>query len=174
MRDRIILIGYRGVGKTTIGRAVARRMGWIVFDTDEAVEKIHGHTVDEIVAQSGWESFRRTEHAVLASLETVRNAVVATGGGAILHGELWPGMMDTSTIFWLNADMEIIKKRISSDILEGNRRPSLTGNDSVSEAERIFRQREPMYRMYSHKEIDTASQSIENLAEKIITFHKNY
>jgi len=170
MREKMIFIGCRGVGKTTIGQAVANKIGWTLYDTDEAIKKESGRPVHEIVANSGWERFREIEYSVLTSLGTLREVVVATGGGAVLHTELWPDLLETSTIFWLNADIDIIKERIFSDTLKGSNRPSLTGSNSVREVEDILKEREPLYRKYSHIEIDTGQQSVETLSKKIIEF----
>ncbi|MBR6078383.1 MAG: AAA family ATPase, partial [Paludibacteraceae bacterium] len=80
--ERVYLIGYMGCGKTTIGKRLAKSLGWDVIDMDSRIENRYRKTIPDIFASEGEESFRKKERFILEELSALENVVVSTGGGA--------------------------------------------------------------------------------------------
>lgn len=171
MKEIIFLIGYRAVGKTTVGRKLADRLGFSFLDTDILICEKKGATVNEIVSAEGWEGFRRCEQEILQGLIGQKRSVIATGGGAILHRHLWPELKEHGHVVWLTADPDIICQRIEADSATDTQRPSLTGKDVCTEVREILAVREPMYRETADNIINTDKLSVPEILDLII---KNY
>ncbi len=165
--SKIILTGYRATGKSTVGRLLADKLGWKFIDTDQEIEKKQRCSIAQMVSAHGWDFFRGLEEKMLFALVPARQAVVATGGGAILHKEAWSRLMATSLIIWLRASPETICERLTADRKTAGQRPSLTDSDIYSEVESVLAAREQLYRQGSHLAIDTTI-SAEDMADKII------
>ena len=162
----IVLMGYRGTGKSTVGRLLAARLGRELVSTDAEIVKRAQRTIPEIVAQEGWEYFRDLESAICRELASRDQLVIDTGGGAILHAQNVEALKKNSTVFWLTASVETIVKRIGGD----NQRPSLTGTKSfVDEIQDVLRERTPKYQAVADHSIATDDRSINQLVETILT-----
>jgi shikimate kinase len=137
----IVLIGMRASGKTTLGRELALRLGRPFTDLDDEVAALCGRPADELLAQDGERAFRAVEARVLRSAAALRGHVIATGGGAVLHGEAFAALAATGTVVWLSADPGTLLAR-------GARapRPALTGRGPAGEVAELLSQREPLYR----------------------------
>lgn len=164
--DKILLIGGRGSGKSTIGKQLAARVGMDFLDMDTLLENRAGKPISKLVEEKGWPYFRELEQKLLEELLPKDNQVVATGGGAILHQQIWPQLMANSFIVWLKASLETTRARIVADSKSSLQRPSLTGEDISKETERILTERNPLYKKGSHIEI-SAEQSVEAIVETI-------
>ncbi|MCI0426876.1 MAG: shikimate kinase, partial [Nitrospiraceae bacterium] len=139
----IVLIGYRGTGKSTVGRLLAARLGRELVSTDAEIVKRAQRTIPEIVAQQGWDYFRDLESNICRELASRDHLVIDTGGGAVLRAQNVEALKKDGTLFWLTASVGTIAKRIGGD----NQRPSLTGTKSfVDETEDVLRERTPKYR----------------------------
>ncbi|MCX5729533.1 MAG: shikimate kinase [Nitrospirae bacterium] len=162
----IVLIGYRGTGKSTVGRLLAARLGRDLVSTDAEIVKRAQRTIPEIVAQEGWENFRDLESDICRELASRDQLVIDTGGGAILRAQNVEALKKNSTVFWLTASVETIAKRIGGD----NQRPSLTGTKSfVDEIQDVLRERTPKYQAAADYVIATDDQSINQLVETLLT-----
>ena len=162
----IVLIGYRGTGKSTVGKLLAMRLGRQFVSTDEEIIKRAKRTIPEIVAQEGWEYFRDLESEVCREFAGSDRLVIDTGGGAILRTQNVEALKKSGTLFWLTASVETITKRIGRD----NQRPSLTGSKSfVDEIQDVLRERTPKYQAASDHVITTDDRSIKQLVEIILT-----
>lgn len=148
---RILLVGFMGSGKTTVGRELARRIGWDFVDFDDVIEARTGRSIPEIFAAEGEAGFRRIEASVARDLLELEGAVLASGGG-------WPaapGRMDAAgagTIsIWLRVPAEVAVARARSgsgpDSVE---RPLLETDDPLATARELLRRREPYYRKADH------------------------
>ena len=162
----IVLVGYRGTGKSTVGRLLAARLGRELVSTDAEIVKRAQRTIPEIVAQEGWEYFRDLESGICRELAGRDQLVIDTGGGAILRAQNVEALKKNSTVFWLTASVETIAKRIGGD----NQRPSLTGTKSfVDEIQDVLRERTPKYQAAADHSIATDDRSINQLVETLLT-----
>ena len=162
----IVLIGYRGTGKSTLGRLLAARLGREFVSTDAEIVKRARRTIPEIVAQQGWDYFRDLESDVCKEFAGRDQLVIDTGGGAILRPQNVEALKKNGTVFWLTASIETIAKRIGGD----NQRPSLTGTNSfLDEIQNVLRERTPKYQAAADHIIVTDDRSINQLIETILT-----
>ena len=162
----IVLMGYRGTGKSTVGRLLAARLGRELVSTDAEIVKRAQRTIPEIVAQEGWEYFRDLESGICRELAGRDQLVIDIGGGAILRAQNVEALKKNSTVFWLTASVETIAKRIGGD----NQRPSLTGTNSfIDEIQDVLRERTPKYQAVADHSIATDDRSINQLVETLLT-----
>ena len=161
----IVLIGYRGTGKSTVGRQLAARLGRALVSTDTEIVKRAQRTIPEIVGQQGWEYFRDLESEICSEIASRDQLVVDTGGGAILRARNVEALKANGTVFWLTASVETIARRIGS----GNQRPSLTGTKSfVDEIQDVLRERTPKYQAAADHIIVTDGRSTSQLMETVL------
>jgi shikimate kinase len=155
------------VGKSTVGRTLARRLKRRFVDLDKVIEKAEGMKVKHIFEQKGEQYFREREKQALAEILGQDNQVIATGGGAILNGENLRLLLDRALLVCLTASTDVLLKRVGS----GGKRPLLNGADRETRVEDLLRQREDMY-AHAHYRIDTTNFTIEQVAAKIIELAK--
>lgn len=161
----VVLIGYRGTGKSTVGKIVAARLGRTVVSTDAEIVKRVGQSIPDIVAQHGWDYFRDLESQVCQEFAGRDGLVIDTGGGAILRSQNVETLKRTGTLFWLRASVDTIAKRIGRD----TQRPSLTGTKSfVDEIQDVLRERTPKYEAAADHVIATDGRSIVQIADEIL------
>ena len=163
----IFLVGFRAVGKTTVGKALALKMGFDFLDTDRLVCQKNGCSIGAIVKEEGWKGFRSLEEEVLQSLVGCTKCVVASGGGAVLHQRPWEQLRKRSLIVWLSAPPEVLFGRLRHDAGSDENRPSLTGRNTYSELIDILRQREPLYSKTAHLEIAAGGRHVSEIVEII-------
>lgn len=161
----ILLIGYRATGKSTVGRALAQHTGMTFIDMDDYVVAQAGMTVEQMVRQHGWAYFRELEKQALLTVAAEPQQVVATGGGAVLHQEIWPQVRQGALVAWLQADVATICRRLAADDLSSSQRPSLTGSDIQQEVEDVLAERQPLYEASCDVSIDTAQPVAKIVAE---------
>jgi shikimate dehydrogenase len=159
---RVILIGYRGTGKTTIGRALARELNLPFIDTDVRIETREGMSISDIFRYKGETHFRQIEKEILSSLPP-ENAVISTGGGAVLDSQNVEFLRRDSTVFLLTSDADTIVRRI-----QHSRRPPLTMFPLTEEVRHLLKVREPYYRKAADYCLDTGSQDIPALVASIL------
>jgi shikimate kinase len=161
----VVLIGYRGTGKTTVGQIVAAQLGRLLVSTDVEIVKLVGQSIPEIVQKNGWEYFRDLETKVCQELAGRTGLVVDTGGGAILRSRNVEILKETGRLFWLTASVSTITDRIGQD----SQRPSLTGIKSfVDEIEDVLRERTPKYQAAADYVIETDGRSATQVADEIL------
>jgi shikimate kinase len=163
---RIVLTGFMGAGKTTIGRLLADTLGWQFLDIDHEVEARTGRTVAEIFEAEGEGSFRRLESAAIARALGQRHVVIALGGGApeLLGNRLLLEQTAHTAVVLLDAPLDVLLKRCASQ--EGAAvRPVLLDH---SVATQRFLQRTPLYRRCAHHRIATADQHPQETVQAIL------
>jgi shikimate kinase len=163
----LFLIGYRGSGKTTVGRLVADRLGWSFVDADAVLEERFGRTIREIFAADGEAAFRDKESAVLADLCRCVDAVIATGGGVVLREANRALLKRHGLVAWLAADPPTLLARIQDDPTTAARRPDLAGG-GLAEVERLLAARETLYRESADVVVPVAALSPEQAADAIL------
>ena len=155
----IVLIGMMGVGKTTIGRRLARRLALSFVDADAEIEKAAGCSIPDIFALHGEAAFRAGEQRVLARLLSQPPQVIATGGGAFMNAETRALIQARGTSVWLRADLDVLVKRVKRN----HNRPLLRQGDPQDILARLMRERDPVY-----GEADFAVESNEGEPEQAV------
>ncbi len=162
----IVLIGYRGTGKSTVAKIVGQRLGRKVISTDAEIVKEAGQSIPQIVEQFGWDHFRELETQMCRKLHDQTNLVIDTGGGLILKEENAKILKANGTIFWLTAEVPTIVKRISGD----TQRPSLSGTKTfVEEIEEILSERTPKYQAAADHIVSTDRTTPHKIADSILS-----
>jgi shikimate kinase len=163
----IVLMGYRGTGKSTVGKVLAARLGRELVSTDKEIVKRAGRSIPDIVSEHGWEHFRDLESDVCRDLAGRDNLVIDTGGGAILRQQNVDVLKRNGTLFWLTASVETIASRIGGD----TQRPSLTGKKSfVEEIQEVLQGRTPKYQAAADHVLPTDGRSINQLVESLLAW----
>jgi shikimate kinase len=139
----LVLVGMMGVGKSTVGRRLAHRLGLPFVDADEAIEAAAGMTIQEMFDLHGEAAFRDGERRVIARLIDGSPKVIATGGGAFAQEETRGLILDKATAVWLDADIDILVERVSRR--EG--RPLLKDRDPRVVLTELAAVRNPLYAM---------------------------
>ncbi len=164
----IVLIGYRGTGKSTVARQLALRLGWDWVDADVEVELRAGKSIAAIFADDGPEAFRDWESAVLADLARRERTVLAAGGGAVLREANRRALSAGGKLIWLQAGPATISQRIAGDAATAGRRPSLTAAGSEAEIVAVLAERTPIYQSCADVAIDTEGKTPGEVALEII------
>ena len=137
----LVLIGLMGAGKSTVGRRLAKKLGWRFVDSDEEIEAAAGCSISDIFAMHGEPIFRDLEKRVIGRLVQEAPAVLATGGGAWMQPEVRALIRRHATSLWLRADIETLLERVS----HRGHRPLLEKGDKRAILSRLMEERYPMY-----------------------------
>jgi shikimate kinase len=157
--DKVYLVGFMGSGKTTVARALGRRLGWRVLDLDEEIERREGRSVARVFAEQGEPYFRKVEREVLLAFLPARNVIVATGGGTFIQPANRADILADGTTVWLDAPFSRIVDRVPSD----GRRPLAADREAFAA---LFEDRRAVYRL-AHLRIDARGR-VEALVERLI------
>ena len=166
----IVLIGYRGTGKSAVGEILAHRLLMTYVGMDAEIVKRSGMTIPEIVEEYGWPVFRDMETAVARDLSGQDNLIIDTGGGVIERPENVEMLRQNACVIWLKASVNIIVFRIQADI----QRPALIeGKTFTEEVAEVLERRFPKYKSAAHHEIDTDDVTPDGLADGIVKILEN-
>lgn len=160
----IVLIGYRGTGKSTVAKILGERLGRDVVSIDETIVAHAGKTIPEIVSEFGWDYFRNLESAEIWNVAERAEIVIDAGGGAILRKKNVEALKKNGIIVLLTAAVPTIAARIGDD----PNRPSLTGKSATDEIVEVLRTREPLYRAAADHVISTDDRTPDAVAEEIL------
>jgi shikimate kinase len=162
---KIVLIGYRGTGKSTVGKLLAARLGMPYISMDDEMVQNAGMSVPEIVDKYGWPGFRDMESELALNLSRKDGIIIDTGGGIIERLGNIEALKTDARIFWMKGSVETIVSRIQG----GTERPSLTaGKSFTEEVAEVLERRSGKYGSAADYEIDTDEVSADQIAEKII------
>ena len=162
----LVLIGYRGTGKSTVGKILAERLGRELVSTDAEVFRRARLSIPDIVQRFGWDHFRDLESEVCRDLAGKDGLIIDCGGGAILRQQNVDCLKKNGVLIWLTATVRTIADRIGAD----TQRPSLTGTKSFTEeVEEVLRERQPKYKAAANHMIETDGRSVTEVAEAILT-----
>lgn len=165
MGDNIFLIGLMGAGKTTVGRALAKRLNKQFIDSDHEIEARTGASIPLIFEIEGEESFRQREADVIRDLTALNGIVLATGGGAVLRPENREYLKAHGTVIYLRASVNSILQRTSHD----KNRPLLRTADPRKRIEELARDREPLYLETADIVVDTGRPNVQSLVQTILS-----
>lgn len=167
----IVLIGYRGTGKTTVAQIVALQLGREWIDADVEIELRAGKSIAAIFADDGENHFRDLETSVLAELLQKPDAVLALGGGVIVRESNRELIRSSGSVtVWLAAPAEVLHERILADASSKERRPALTNQSGLEEIRTLLAKREPWYRECATITIDNAQKSPGRIADEIVQY----
>src|ERR1700710_2701853 len=160
----IALIGLRGAGKSTLGKLLAKKIGWSFVELNKEIEQQNGLSVAEIIALYGQEGFRRMEQAALGQLLARKELMVlATGGGIVSEPLTFDLILSSFYTIWLKAEPEEHMARVRR---QGDLRPMGDDRSAMAELRTILMSREPLYARASAV-VDTAGLTVENAAARL-------
>ncbi len=161
----LVLIGYRGTGKSTVAKRLASKLGRPVVSLDQEIVRHAGRSIPEIVEQHGWPHFRDLEAQITKQFAAQDNLVIDAGGGVILRPENVENLRRNGKLFWLRASVPTIVARIE----KGTQRPALTaGKSFTEEVEDVLRERTPLYEAAAHHRIETDGRGPGQVAAEIL------
>lgn len=169
--DNIVLIGFMGSGKTTIGHVLEQKYGYSFLDTDAYIEKREGKCISEIFETCGEEYFRKLETLVLQELvQTVQHSVIATGGGMPLRRENQRLLRELGQVVYLKASEEEVWNRVK----DSHDRPLLEGEQPRQKIHSLMESRQSLYEQAAHSQVMTDGQRPEEIAENIYQSRKGW
>jgi shikimate kinase len=154
----IFLVGFMASGKSTVGKELAKGMGWRLLDTDDLVEEREQRSIERIFSESGERFFRQAESEVLRSLDDLRRAVVATGGGLFLGYESRRWMIRHGHTVWLDVPLEAARRRVEKGHSGRRGRPLWEGNDALA-LRALYENRRATYALAEVRVDATAGQT---------------
>jgi shikimate kinase len=161
--QNIALIGFMAVGKSAVGRNVARKLHRRFVDLDAVIEKKQGRKVREIFDSEGEGYFRRLEKQTLREVLNENRQVIATGGGVILDPDNLQLLREKCLLIGLSASPDVLLSRVG----KGAKRPLLKGTDLRARIEELLEQRQSGYAQ-AHATVDTGGLSIEQVVERVL------
>jgi len=166
---RLILVGYRASGKTTIAKALSTHFDCPAIDADEVFEQRHSCSVGGFIQNQGESAFRDAETVVLQELLKISDGVLSTGGGIVLREENRRIIKNSGLpVVWLVAPANEIRRRLAADETTASRRPALEGKNVYSEVDQALIDREPYYTDVAHFCINTDGISAPAIVREII------
>ena len=161
----IVLIGYRGTGKSVVGHLLARKLNRETISMDAEIVKKAGVPIPEFVDRNGWLKFRDLETEVAQELAERDNIIIDCGGGVIERPENIPALRTNGVIFWLQASVDVVVSRIA----RGTERPALTeGKTFTEEVEEVLERRTPLYSEAAQHIINTDDMTPDQVADSIL------
>jgi len=165
----VVLIGFRGSGKSTVGKALSERLGWEFIDCDAWIEKRTGLTIKEIFERHGESHFRTLESQAIGELSAMDGKVIATGGGAALkYQNMQVFKRNGGKIFFLEVGPETAFRRIQEDATTRSRRPALTEKDPFTEVKEQIELRRPYYLKGADVTVSTDGIKIDDVVVEIL------
>ena len=166
----IVLIGYRGTGKSRVAEILSGLLRMKSIGMDAEIVKKAGCSIPEIVEKVGWDGFRDVETEIALHVSQFDHMIVDTGGGVIERPENIEALKKSGIIFWLKASVDVIVSRIES----GTERPALTeGKTFTEEVAEVLANRTHKYAKASHYEIDTDHLTPHQVADRIVEVWEN-
>lgn len=161
----IILTGFMGTGKSSVGKLLAKRLGYRFRDMDDMIVSRQNMSINEIFEKCGEIHFRTLEAEAIRSISEERGMVVSTGGGAVISKENRNMFRNIGLIVNLSASPEVILERLAQD----DGRPLLKGVKDIATIDRLMKEREPFYSDADIR-IDTTGKKLEDVAREILAF----
>ena len=169
MKKNLVLLGMMAVGKTTLGKIVAKKQELKFIDIDASIEKKNSMTIKEIFKKKGEKFFRMEEEKeVLKSLEK-NNCIIALGGGAFMNKTVRENILKNAISIWLNVDIKTLNQRVKWN----QKRPLLKEENNQKKMTELYAERKNIYKLANHQ-IACDKLSKENIAEKIIALYEKY
>lgn len=160
----IVLVGMPGSGKSTVGRALARRLNMNLADSDQVIEQRLGCTIRSYFDQHGEAAFRDIEEAVIDELTRGPSVVLSTGGGSVLRPANRQRLHACGTVIYLRSSPEQLYRRLRSD----TKRPLLQVDDPLQRLRDLYAARDPLYRECAHFVVETHGAVLSSLVDRVL------
>ena len=169
MKKNLVLLGMMAVGKTTLGKIVAKKQELKFIDIDASIEKKNSMTIKEIFKKKGEKFFRmEEENEILKSLEK-NNCVIALGGGAFMNKTVRENILKNAISIWLSVDIKTLNQRIKWN----RKRPLLKEENNQKKISELYAERKNIYKLANHH-IACDNLNKKNIVEKIIALYEKY
>ncbi|MCH5202853.1 MAG: shikimate kinase [Oscillospiraceae bacterium] len=168
MTKNLILCGFMGCGKTTVGENLRKKSGMNLIDTDTYIEKTQGMTISEIFEKYGEDYFRDLEHEVCKELSQKRGIIISTGGGALTFQRNVDVLKSTGTVVLIDVPLEVLKERLKNDTT----RPLLQQPNKDEAMKALYEKRMPLYKSAADIVIDGNNSPLQ-VALNILNSAKN-
>lgn len=167
----IVLIGFMGSGKSTVGKKLANAFSYEFMDTDSLIEEAYGKSISQMFEEEGEAFFRNAETELLKRLQKEADgAVIATGGGMPMREENVASMQKIGTVVFLDTKLETILERLQND----TGRPLADGEDREKRLRPLFAQRYPVYKNAADLCVNTEGKSFYAIIEEIEQYRRNH
>jgi len=167
MKKNLVLLGMMGVGKSTLGKTVAKKLNLKFIDTDASIEKKFSMKIWEIFTNKGEDFFRNEEEKEVLECLKNKNTVIALGGGAFMNKNIRNSILKNSISFWLDLNIKNINKRVKWN----KKRPLLNQGDTKEIINKLYSERKNIYKLAKYK-INCDKLSKEIIAKKIIDLYE--
>jgi shikimate kinase len=160
----LVLVGFMGSGKSSVGREIARRWGFRFIDTDTTIRHKYRKSIPDIFATFGEPFFRDQENKTLQELQASQEAVIATGGGIILQPRNHPLLRTLGVVVWLTASEETVWERVSRN----RNRPLLQTSDPRTTIRNLMSTRYPLYDAVADITVETTNLTHQEVADRAV------
>jgi len=169
MAKNLILLGMMGVGKSTIGKILAKKLTFSLFDTDKLIEKKNLMTISEIFKKRGEDFFREQEEKISMSCLNGRNKIISLGGGAFINKKIRDTALLNGVSFFLDLDLRTLCLRLE----KSKKRPLLTGKNLKANLSSTIQRRQPIYKLANHK-INCNNLKSHEIVDEIINRYEKH
>ena len=166
-KKNLILLGMMGVGKTTIGRLLAKKLNLDFYDIDQIIEKENNMKISDIFKKKGEVFFRKQEESITINYLKKNHSVISLGGGAFVNKNIRENVLLKARSFWLTTSIGILKSRIKS-----NKRRPVINQIGLKNIEDLFKKRKEFYSLADHK-IECEKLTLNQISDKIIKLYEN-
>ena len=162
----IVLIGFRGTGKSTLSQELALRLGRMRISTDDLAMERCGMSITDFVREQGWSEFRRIETDCIASLQGKEDLIIDSGGGVVENPDNMRLLGEHGAIVWIHASLEDVVTRLMGNTSDPQR-PLLSEGDIRSDITKNYTHREPLYKRYADFSVNTSTHTIQECSAAI-------
>ena len=166
-KKNLILLGMMGVGKTTIGRLLAKKLNLDFYDIDQIIEKENNMKISDIFKKKGEIFFRKQEESITINCLKKKHSVISLGGGAFINKNIRENILLKARSLWLTTSIGILKSRIKS-----NKRRPVINQIGLKNIEDLFKKRKEFYSLADHK-IECEKLTLNQISDKIIKLYEN-
>jgi len=166
LKKSLVLTGMMGVGKSTIGRLLAKKLRFKFIDVDRLIERQEKRSIKKIFDVDGEEYFRKIEEKVTLKILKNKSSIIALGGGAFINNEIRKEIIKNCCSIWLNLSLELLIKRYKRN----NKRPLLERNNLESEVKKILQSRKKIYALANFK-INCDNMNKKDVVQKILNLY---